>query len=141
MADPLTTAAALFLLEGLFVLRVVGQFLAIRRSPAWLPPAEAWASGLLPYRLLLVSQAILIGLMTTTALGVALGWPMLAAPRPVLGSSVVILAVAYALAMLVRSVMRAATPPQRRRPAGPIPIAFHLVLASWLLVLGAHWRA
>jgi hypothetical protein len=141
MTDPLLTASVLLLLEGLFVLRVGGQLLVVHRSPRWLPQAEQWASGLLPYPLLLGIQVVVIGLMTAMALGIALGWPALAAPRPGLGSLVVVLAVTYAVAMLARFVLRAATPPQRRRPAGTIPIVFHLVLATWLLVLGAHWRA
>jgi hypothetical protein len=141
MTDPLLTASVLLLLEGLFALRVLGQLLVVHRKPRWLPPAERWASGLLPYPVLLGSQMVILGLMTATGLGMALGWLAFAAPHPALGGVLVVLAIAYVVAMLVRVAVRAAMPPQQRRPAGAIPIAFHFVLATWLLVLGAHWRA
>jgi len=34
---------------GLFFLRVIGQIEALLLSPSWLPPMQAWYSGLLPY--------------------------------------------------------------------------------------------
>ena len=139
MSEPLLVVVTLLLLEGLFALRVVGQLVMQRRAPAWLPPMERWASGLLPYRLLLGIQAVTLLLMTAVAVGIAQGWPAIAERRPDLGSLLVVVASVYALSMLVRYGLRMARRPDERWLGGTIPIAFHLVLAAWLMVLGAHF--
>jgi hypothetical protein len=138
MSESLLVVVTLLLLEGLFTLRVVGQLLVRERAPAWLPPMERWASGLLPYRLLLGIQAVTLLLMTAVAVGIAQGWPAIAERQPALGSLLVVVASVYALSMLVRYGLRMARRPDERWLGGTIPIAFHLVLAAWLMVLGAH---
>jgi hypothetical protein len=116
MREPLLTVVALLLLEGLFALRVVGQLLVQRRAPAWLPPMESWASGLLSYRLLLGTQAVTLILMTTVAVGIAQDWPAFAEHRPALGSLLILVASAYALSMVVRYGLRMARRPEERCP-------------------------
>ena len=81
MSDPLQAAALLLILECLFALRVAGQLLVRLRAPAWLPPMDQWASGLVPYPLLLGIQVVTLILMGAVALGVAVGWPRIA-PAP-----------------------------------------------------------
>ena len=56
----LGTALLLFL----FVLRVAGQVLVAFFNVRFLPPMEAWYSGLMPYEYLLPSQVVLIAVMT-----------------------------------------------------------------------------
>ena len=141
MNDPLQAAALLLILEGLFALRVAGQLLVRLRGPASLPPMEEWASGLVPYPLLLGIQIVTLVLMTGVALGIALGWPPLGQPRPVFGDFLVVVAVIYAVSTLVRYVVRMALRPEQRWLGGTIPMAAHLVLAAWLLVLGTYFQA
>ena len=44
----------------------------------------------------------------------------------------------YAAGMAVRYAVRMARRPEQRWFGGAIPIVFHFVLASWLLVLGLY---
>ena len=46
-------ATLLWICIALFAARVIGQFEVMLFAPDWLPPMEAWFSGLLPYHLLL----------------------------------------------------------------------------------------
>ena len=141
MTETLLTVATLLLLEGLFAVRVVGQLLVYWRAPDWLPPMERWASGLLPYRLLLGFQVLTLLLMTFVAVAIALGWPGTADRWPALGGLVVLVASVYAFSMLVRYGLRMARRPDERWLGGTIPIVFHLVLAGWLMVLGSYLRS
>ena len=140
MSETQSTALVLLLLQGLFALRVVGQLLVYWRAPAWLPAMDEWASGLLPYRLLLGIQLMTLLLMTVVAVGIAVDWPAVAEPRPRLGILLIGIATVYALAMIVRYGLRMARRPDQRWLGGTIPIAFHFVLAGWLMVLGLHFR-
>ena len=53
----------LWLFSVLLLLRVIGQIIVVLRAPRWLPPMEQWQSGLLPYPVLLLGQAIVLTLM------------------------------------------------------------------------------
>jgi hypothetical protein len=55
-------ASVLWLLTGLFLLRVLGQIAVPLRAPSWLPPMVEW--NLVPYRLLLPVQLAILGVMT-----------------------------------------------------------------------------
>ncbi|MGH8734250.1 MAG: hypothetical protein ACREVB_11250, partial [Burkholderiales bacterium] len=55
--------ALLWILLGLFVLRVAGQAMVAFFDVQWLPPMERWYSGLVPYELLLPAQLLIIVLM------------------------------------------------------------------------------
>ena len=110
----------------LFALRVAGQALVAFFDVGWLPPMEAWYSGLLPYPILLPTQlAILAGQVTLDGCVWRRGG---LAPRPRLARSLRGLSYVYALAMLGRLVLTR---------THVIPIAFHWVLAGWLYTLGA----
>jgi hypothetical protein len=52
----------------------------------------------------------------------------------------VVVADAYAASMVVRYIVRMARRPDQRWLGGCIPIVFHVVLASWLFVIGGFWR-
>jgi hypothetical protein len=105
----------LTILFALFVLRVLGQLGVVLFAPPWLPPMEAWYSGLLSYPLLLPSQIIIIGLMI---------W-MIRRPPPVRRMPIVVFATIYAVGMIVRyAILR----------THEIPVVFHLVLATFLFV-------
>src|SRR3954466_15101221 len=57
------SALALWVLMGLFFLRVLGQVLVEFLHVRFLPPSEEWFSGLLPYPQLLTSQIVILLLM------------------------------------------------------------------------------
>ena len=61
LAKPRRLAPVLWVLLGLFVLRVVGQALVAFLGVWFLPPMQAWYSGLLPYTYLLPAQLIGVG--------------------------------------------------------------------------------
>jgi hypothetical protein len=141
MSDPRATAAVLGVLQGLFVLRVAGQLLAVAgRGPSWLPPMRQWQSGLLPYPVLLTSQVVIIGAMTYVAASLWFRRRLVPAPGPTVGRAVMRFSYVYAGAMLIRYAIRMATRPDQRWFGGTIPIAFHVVLAAWLFVFGRHIR-
>ncbi len=65
----LSRSAAILLWSciALFAARVIGQFEVMLLAPAWLPPMDAWYSGLMPYYLLLPAQVVLLMIMTVVA--------------------------------------------------------------------------
>src|SRR6185503_8516034 len=63
MPTPAGYAPWLIALSVLLFLRVVGQLIVVLRAPRWLPPMHQWQSGLLPYPVLLLGQAIVLTLM------------------------------------------------------------------------------
>lgn len=109
----------LTILLALFIARVIGQILVVLTQPRWLPPMEAWYSGLMPYRYLLPAQIAIIVLMMAMIRQVASGAP----PNRSLAIGIFVFATIYAAAMVVRFFVR-------RRPL--IPIVFHWVLAAFL---------
>ena len=50
----------LWLLLGLFALRVVAQPIALQVDTPLLPRFESWHSGLLPYPVLVITQVIIV---------------------------------------------------------------------------------
>lgn len=134
------TAAVLAVLTGLFVLRVVGQILVVRRSPRWLPPMEQWYSGLISYRQLLATQLVIVAGMVSVIGGLVgrAGWAV--GPWHALGLVLVPVGYAYGGSMVARYVVRMARRPDQRWLGGCIPIVFHVVLAAWILVVGGLWR-
>lgn len=128
------TAALLWLLLLLFVLRVAGQLVVALRPPAWLPEMKQWYSGLIPYPVLLPIQLVFIAVMARIATDVGRSAGRFAEPGPAWGRGIVAFGILYAAAMGVRYLRWRRTPPERRRAW--IPIVFHVVLAAFLLVYG-----
>ena len=58
-------AVMLVALTLLFALRVAGQALVAFFDVGWLPPMEAWYSGLLPYPILLPTQLAILAVQVT----------------------------------------------------------------------------
>lgn len=136
---PLTSercAPWLWLFSGLFLLRVAGQVLVRLRAPRWLPPTGQW--NLTPYRLLLPTQAAILGLLAWINLDFAHGHGFWAVRRAGLGIGAIVFALAYALAMAVRYGVRMTRRPDQRWFGGAIPIFFHWVLAAYLWVFGSY---
>jgi len=136
------SAIALWVLLGLFVLRVVGQLLIAVGAGGFLPPWEEWYSGALAYPALFASQLLIILLYGLIARDLTRGSGAFARPRRRLGSTLIALGAVYFGVMVVRYVIRMTLYPPERWWGGTIPIVFHCVLASFLLVYGAyHWRS
>jgi len=136
--DPRLTGVVLAFLELLFLGRVVGQLLVAMRGPRFLPPMSEWQSGLLPYRVLLASQTLILVSMTIIGAGLLTAMPWIAERRPELGALLLGLGWIYALSMVVRYAVRMACHPEARWTTRTIPIVFHAVLATWILVLGSY---
>ena len=135
-------AIALWALLGLFALRVAGQLLIAIGAGGFLPPWEEWFSGALPYPALLTSQLLIICLYGAMARDLTRGYGFFAVPRRRLGSALLAFGWLYFGVMVIRYVMRMTLYPAERWWGGSIPIVFHGVLASFILVFGAyHWRS
>lgn len=132
------TAAApvLWLFTAMFVLRVAGQVLVALKPRSWLPQMVQW--NLVPYPILLPTQLLLVALMVWIDLTFSHGAPAL---NPTLGLGLLAFSAVYAGAMPVRYAFRMARRPQERWFGGTIPMVFHIVLASYLLVLGRFHAA
>lgn len=120
--------AALMLFFG----RVVGQIQVLLLEPEWLPPMQAWYSGVLPYPILLPAQIVLLMVMSLVTYDHVRGrgffWPSRRAVRLGLRA----LAILYAAAMALRLVVMISLPPHSLLEAGIIPVTFHWVLAGFL---------
>lgn len=136
------TAFLLWLLLALFLCRVVGQLVVVLYAPSFLPPMEEWYSGLMPYRYLLPSQILIIALFTKIASDLSRGRGFWTQPKPTLGLWFRSVGIVYFLSMIVRYVLRMSWYPEQRWFGGTIPIVFHWVLATYIIVLGSyHLRA
>jgi putative CocE/NonD family hydrolase len=133
--------AALWILFGLFVGRVVAQLSIPLGGGSFLPPWEEWFSGALGYRPLLASQIVIILLYGKIALDVSRGRGFFAVPRRRLGSALLVIGSVYFGVMVIRYAIRMTLYPHERWTGGSIPIFFHWVLAAFLLVLAHYHRS
>ncbi len=134
-------AAWLWLLLGLFCLRVGGQLLVALVPVSFLPPMEEWYSGLLPYGPLLVAQILIILLYGKVCLDFTRGRGYFVVPQRRLGIGLLVFGSLYLAAMIIRYVIRMSLYPDERWTGGSIPIFFHWILASFVLLVGQyHWN-
>jgi hypothetical protein len=128
--------AGLWVCVGLFLLRVLGQAEVLLLAPQWLPPMEAWYSGLLSYPILLPVQIMLLMAMSVVAMQeTQLVRARLRRPRR-WHAAARRFGYLYFLAMLVRLVIQSWRGAEDLLAAGAIPIVFHWVLALFLVLLG-----
>ena len=137
-APPQTYAAWLWLLLALFCLRVTGQMLVAFFGVSWLPPMEEWYSGLIPYPWLLMSQFFIILVYGKVCTDFTRGEGFFVVPRPTLGSGLLTFGSVYFGVMVIRYVIRMSLYPHERWLGGSVPIIFHWVLASFLLLVGGQ---
>jgi uncharacterized protein len=132
---------ALVALLFLFCLRVLGQILVAFLHVSFLPPMEEWMSGLMPYPELLTAQILIIALYGKVCLDFFRAHSFFVTPRRPLGTGLLILGSLYFGVMVIRYAIRMSLYPHERWVGGCIPIFFHWVLSSFILVLGSyHWR-
>ena len=127
----MTRPTLLWILLAAFALRVVGQLLVVAGLAPFLPPMDDWQSGLLPYPLLLASQILILAALATVCVHLSRRRGYFFSRRPWLGTPLWIVGWIYAIGMVVRYALL-------RRDA--IPVVFHIVLASFLLVVAHHHR-
>ena len=126
-------AIGLWLLLLLFAFRVVAQPLALVVHTAVLPPFESWHSAALPYGVLLGSQVAILVALGWTAWRFTIGEVK---TRRSVGAVALALGGLYFGVMVVRFVLGLTALSHRRWFASPIPTAFHLVLAAFVLLYG-----
>jgi uncharacterized protein len=128
----------LWLLLGLFTVRVLAQLLALQVDMPLLPRFESWHSGLLPYPLLVFTQVAIIFWLSRTAWIFTTG---AIDPRFRFGIAMMALGGVYFAAMASRLLLGATVLTDARWFASPLPTVFHLVLASYIVLYGHfHWR-
>lgn len=135
------TSIILWVLLAAFCGRVVGQLLVVLDGAAWLPPMKEWYSGLLPYPELLPAQALIILVYGWICVDFTRGRGFWVSTRPFFGRGMLVFAYVYLAAMLVRYALRMVLVPEARWFGQTIPIFFHWVLASFLVVFGRWHRA
>ena len=125
-----TTAAVLWVLLLLFLLRVIGQALVgLGRAP-FLPPWHEWYSGLLPYPWLLASQILILAVFGKVCIDVSRDAGYFARVHPRLGTPVLIFGWLYFASMELRYFLLR---------THEVPVLFHTVLAIFLIVY-ATWQ-
>ncbi|WP_455388257.1 hypothetical protein [Petrachloros mirabilis] len=124
-----------------FCLRVLGQMLVAFVGVSWLPPMEAWYSGLMPYPYLLPSQLLIIALYSKVCLDFTRGEGFFVRTRPMFGRGILTFGYTYLAAMIVRYLVHMSLYPEARWFGGTIPIFFHWVLAAFIIAFGRYHRA
>jgi hypothetical protein len=136
----MTRPALLWTLLALFTGRVLGQFAVSLGAAPFLPPMDEWQSGLLPYPLLLAAQFALIGGLASVCVQFSRGRGYLVRPHTWLATPLWIAGWIYAAAMVVRYAVWMTFKPEERWTGDLIPVVFHIVLASFLVVVASHHR-
>lgn len=127
-------APLLSLLLALFLGRVLAQLAVAAGVEGWLPPFEAFMSGLLPYGLLLPAQLLIVIVYARTCMDFWVGGEW-ARPRRRWGVALAWFGFIYLALMLFRFWVWATRHPGTLWMGGPIPTVFHWVLAGFILVV------
>jgi hypothetical protein len=130
-----THARWLWLLLGLFLVRVAAQPLAALTGWRWLPPFTAWQSGALPYAVLLAAQLSIATGMATVAAGVASGRSR---PNRRTGLVLAVAATLYGGVMTTRLVLGVTVLRGHWWFDAPLPTVFHLALTTFMAVYGHY---
>ena len=127
--------AILWICIALFLLRVIGQLEVLLLAPAWLPPMSDWYSGLIPYPALLPLQIAVLMAMTAVVTREMRGGHGASKQPSTWRPWVRGFAIIYFAVMLLRLIVQLMRGAGSVIDAGGIPVAFHWVLALFLLVL------
>jgi hypothetical protein len=121
---------------ALFATRVIGQLEVLLVQPGWLPDMDAWYSGLLPYPLLLPAQIAILMSMAVVAWNRRIRTGCFARAHPRICGALRICAAIYFVVMALRLGVNVVNNGADFWRAGAIPVAFHWVLALFILVSG-----
>lgn len=125
-------------LVGLFVLRVLAQLIQAVHPIPGLPPFEAWHGAVLPYPLLLATQVLLIVGLVYILRQVRAD---AIAPRPWQYRVCFLLGGIYFFFMAFRLIGGLTILADHAWFAKSLPAFFHVVLATFILMLGHYLRA
>lgn len=117
----------------MFSLRVFAQLLQAWSSVEVLPPFEAWASGTLPYWVLVICQVLIIIVCTRVIWRLHVG---LIVPSATTGKVLLILGSIYFGLMCLRLIIGLTVATDHYWFSARLPTFFHLVLAGFVLVYG-----
>lgn len=131
-------ANILWLLCGLFVFRVIAQLIVYFFEVPFLPSYSHWHSASIPYELLVFSQCVIIVIFIRIALSFTFERVV---PRYRVGLGLLTLGGGYFSLMLSRLIIGVFSLSDILWWNKPIPSFFHMVLASFLIVVGYfHFR-
>jgi len=133
--DPRRYAPLLWLLLGLFTFRVTTQLLLTIGDIPYLPPFEQWHSDAIPYELLLASQFLILWIMVKQTM---LFFKGTVTSNRTTGKVLFCLGVIYFVSMFVRLVLGLTVFTESRWFTNYIPTFFHIVLASFVLVISFY---
>jgi hypothetical protein len=131
-----SAATLLWTCVALFAARVIGQLETALLALAWLPDMDAWHSGLVPYPLLLPAQIAILMLMSVVAWNRRIRNGSFARANPRTAGALRIFAGLYFVVIAVRLGVTVIDNGGEFWREGAIPVAFHWVLALFLLVAG-----
>ena len=123
-----------------FLGRVLGQFSVAYLGADFLPPMEAWESGVLEYPALLTAQVLILALQAAITISLWTGRGRMAARRKAVGVGFAWLAAVYFFVMFSRWVVTVWLPIDLPWSRATIPIYFHWVLAFSLYLLSRYHR-
>jgi hypothetical protein len=106
----------------------------------WLPPMSEWYSGLMSYQYLLPSQILIIGLMTAICRDFSRGEGFFVEPKRYFGVYWLYFGYVYLAVMVARYPIQMIVEPETRWFGRTIPIFFHWILASYVILVGRWHR-
>jgi len=128
----------LWLLLVLFAFRVIAQLSLTQFDIPLLPNYEQWHSGAMPYWLLLLSQVVILAVMLKVTLNFSRSR---ISPNRRSGTGLAAFGIMYLSIMLGRLILGLTVYTDSRWFTNWIPTFFHIVLASFVLVIAAfHLR-
>jgi hypothetical protein len=130
-----TYVVFLWLLTILFVLRVLGQLVQQVAPVSWLPEFTRWHGSATPYWLLLAIQLVIIVIMARATLNYGSGKVVAGRKK---GKWLLALGTVYFASMAIRLTIGLVDPASSSWFQKTIPAFFHLVLASFVLLIGAY---
>ena len=133
-------ACVLGLLSAVFAARVFGQLLVAVFGVEFLPPMDAWYSGLIAYPVLLTIQLGIVALQLEISRELWVGTGAASVARPALGRALAWGSLVYFLVMAGRFLLTRVILPEAGQFGDTIPIVFHWVLAAYLWILSRHLR-
>lgn len=137
---PRRLAPLLWALLGVFVVRVVGQALVAFFGVSFLPPMQAWYSGLVPYAVLLPAQAFIMAVMVKICIDFTREAGLFVRPHRFFAVHWLAFGYIYLAVMVLRYPIQMAMHPEWRWFGGTIPIFVHWALAGFVILVGLHHR-
>lgn len=128
-------AAWMWVLLGVFLLRVLAQFVQAVAPVRWLPPFDRWQGSSLAYPWLLFLQLLIATLFAWNARALSRNGLR---QRRSLGAVLLIAGGIYFWGMAMRFGLGLTILSSHAWFGKPLPAFFHMVIASMVLLLGRH---